>query len=171
MKYFCEIDEGFYTTMDCDGNYWTFRIKSNPKMDGKLVVSLLVGEPGHKWQSFAFLIESSYNDLPYLAIWTRVKNGEDRYDADWYREHVQPILTDPEKWSTLFAEQTSSCSRCGRQLRVPASLHHGRGAECAGKGRWKKADHVAAFAAKAEGAPESTVANEACAFHDQQDQV
>ena len=149
MKYFDEIDEGCYTTVDEDGNYWTFRIKAAPKMDNQLVVSLFVDEEGHKWHSFAFLLES-FNAGPYLAIWKRVVNGQDRYryDEDWYRQRVAPILNNPQECSSLFAKQTCRCSRCGRPLRVPASLHAGRGPECAGKGKWAKSDHVAAFLAE-----------------------
>ncbi len=125
------IDDGKYSVLYSDGEYRTYRIKTHTRgmMEGKTIISRGTGE---KWEGLAFL-----NDDDRVGFWKRIRMWDDFEQID---QDVAIILNDPAKAAQAFAMYEGRCSRCGRKLTVPASIHHGLGPECAGKGHWTKQD-------------------------------
>lgn len=127
------IEEGHYTLVDADGDYRTYRIRTATKgaLEGSTIISKGKGD---KYQGFAFL-----RDDDSFSIWKRFRPAPD-LETD-----ILTILDNPQSARMTFAMYEGRCSRCGRKLTVPASIHHGLGPECAGKGHWTKQDQKKAF--------------------------
>jgi hypothetical protein len=130
------IEDGHYSVLYPNGEYSTYWIDTKTKgdLEGKTIISRGRGD---EYEGLAFLLG---NDR--VAFWKRVRLWDDFSQIEI---EVKVILEDPMKAAQVYAVREGRCSRCGRTLTVPASLHHGMGPECAGKGSWKKSDQIEAY--------------------------
>jgi hypothetical protein len=102
------------------GNHRTFRIKSVKGMEGKRVVSLLIGPDNTSdYLPIGFATESG------VRIWRK-------YTASVYEKTLEVLNHIDRLPVEVFFE--SCCRRCNRALTTPESVQSGIGPECAKKG-------------------------------------
>jgi hypothetical protein len=130
------IEDGHYSVLYPNGEYATYWIDTKIKgtMEGKTIIAR---GRGKEYEGLAFLFDGDR-----VAFWKKVRLWE---DFPTIESEVQTILENPAKAAQVYAVREGRCSRCGRTLTVPASLYHGMGPECAGKGSWKKSDQIEAY--------------------------
>lgn len=121
---------GTYTVVFSENQYETIKIErvKNGALAGRYIASFLSGPDNElDFQGFAFVNE--YGDVHTWKKYNNLEGGL-KYRA------VQIILQDidgaKEKGQEAYAMRSGRCSRCGRKLTVPASLHRGLGPDCAG---------------------------------------
>lgn len=104
-------------------NNRTFRLRDDFRDDKPVggQVAYFLGE-GNEWVGFAFVsgqeqrIWKKFKGLTYL--WAGLR---DLLGGDW------------RQMGEDYAVASGKCFRCGRDLKVPASIHRGLGPDCAGK--------------------------------------
>lgn len=122
-----QLHEGFFTIVHADESYTTVRIRRQ-KADaefapGQLVLSYLSGSDNeHDYTQFAL----EAHDGP-IIIFKKFRQNERLADV------VRVLTKDPKASALAYAMRSGRCSRCGRTLTVPASLHSGMGPDCASK--------------------------------------
>lgn len=118
---------GRYTIVFADGTYKTLRVTVQDAFDnfmpGRTILSYLAGSDNDRdYTSYAHLDE---HGAP--RIWKKHQGTRSLLEA------TKVLLGDPQAAAQAYAEHSHNCSRCGRTLTVPASLHAGLGPECARK--------------------------------------
>jgi hypothetical protein len=121
-----KVPEGRYTIQFEDGSYRTLRVRKQDDTDdfmpGKVLLSYLSGANNDSdYTSFAHVAGSE------VKIWKRHRHNHELIEA------VKVLLDSPDRARESYAERSGCCSRCGRTLTVPTSLHAGLGPECAKK--------------------------------------
>lgn len=124
------VPDGRYTVSFADGSYKTLRVETQSENDdfmpGVTILKFLSGTDNSRdYTSFGHVLPNGS-----VRIWKRHQANET------LREGVKVLLGDPKAASQAYAEASESCSRCGRDLTVPASIHSGLGPECAKKVKW-----------------------------------
>lgn len=125
------VPEGRYTVEFENGDYRTLKVSKQDDdadfMPGRFILAFLSGSNNDRdYTRFAHVDEATGNVKP----WRKYADNLE------LREAVRVLVGDPRGASQAYAEASSSCSRCGRSLTVPASLHAGLGPECAKKVAW-----------------------------------
>ncbi len=137
-----QISDGRYTVVYVGGAYRTLRFRAGRNdFVGKTIASFKQGIDDYV--GFGFLQPDNT-----IRFWRRFEASNPPERLARIRRAVLTISCSPKAASQLFAMLEKKCSRCGRDLTVPASLHAGLGPECAKVGRWKKADQQVAFEAQ-----------------------
>jgi hypothetical protein len=121
------VAEGRYTVQFENGSYKTLRVRRQDEdadfMPGRLVVSFLSGSDNDRdYTSFGHV-----DDDGTTRIWKRYRQNTELVEA------LKVLIGSPTAAREAYAEQSGCCSRCGRTLTVPTSLHAGLGPECAKK--------------------------------------
>lgn len=124
------LDDGFYTVIHSNGDYRTFRVRTQKEHDRFM--------PGVQILGFLF---GSNNEGDYENFGHLTKNGEDVGVHLWKRfndredllNDARVLVGDPNSARESYAEKSGRCSRCNRTLTVPSSLHAGLGPECSKK--------------------------------------
>lgn len=133
------IEDGRYTVVYPGGSYRTLRIRvGKNSFANKTILSY---KDGAQYVGIAFLDRDSGR----VSFWHRFRASNPPERLQRIEKAVRTILDDPKQAQILHAMHEKSCSRCGRELTVPASLHAGLGPECARKGRWTKKDNAAVY--------------------------
>lgn len=135
------IADGCYTLVYKTGDYRTVRVKTYTAgpLEGKTVLKL---KQGHHFFGCAFISDNKLN------FWHKFKDANPPERIARITRAFDRIVTDPAAAGFAFAMKESRCCRCGRELSVPASIHNGRGPECAKKS-WTRDDQVEAYNARA----------------------
>lgn len=125
-----KVPDGRYTVA-WDEHYKTLRVQTQDEfadfMPGVVILKYLSGSNNdHDYTSFGN-VDARTGEV---RIWRK------HQDNLVLREAVKVLLGDPKAASQAYAIESDSCSRCGRTLTVPASLHAGLGPECAKKVEW-----------------------------------
>jgi DNA polymerase III epsilon subunit family exonuclease len=123
-----QLHEGFFTVVHEDESYTTVRIRRQ-KADadfapGQLVLSYLSGSDNERDYT-QFALESHTGPI---VVFKKFKQNTRLADV------VRVLTKDPKASALAYAMRSGRCSRCGRTLTVPASLHSGMGPDCAEKG-------------------------------------
>lgn len=125
-----QLREGFFTVVhsdDSEHEYTTVRIRKQRPDDqfapGQFVLSYLSGSDNDRDYT-QFAVEMP--DGPIVLF--KKFRGNDRL-----RKAIDVLSADPKKAGLGYALKSGCCSRCGRKLTVPASLHAGMGPDCAEK--------------------------------------
>jgi hypothetical protein len=121
------VAEGRYTVQFENGSYKTLRVRRQDEdadfKPGLLLVSFLSGSDNDRdYTSFAHV-----EDDGTTRVWKRYRQSPDLVEA------LKVLIGAPTAAREAYAEQSGCCSRCGRTLTVPTSLHAGLGPECAKK--------------------------------------
>lgn len=121
------LTEGRFTVQFEDGIYKTLRVRKQDDdadfMPGRLVLSYLSGSDNDSdYTSFGH-VDPSGN----VKVWTKHRQNATLVEA------MKVLIGSPSAAREAYAEQSGCCSRCGRTLTVPTSLHAGLGPECAKK--------------------------------------
>lgn len=127
------IPEGTFTVVNPDGSYETIKIEEvkneGSGLFGKIIASHISGpDNGTDFQGFAFVTEDGQ-----VRVWKRFEGIDQR----WVRAVLIVLRGSTEDRldaREAYALRSSRCSRCGRKLTVPASIHRGMGPECATMG-------------------------------------
>lgn len=124
------VPDGTYTVTFSDGHHKTIRVRTQDPdatfMPGRPLLAFLSGSNNDSdYTTFA-----NAGAGGVVHVWKRFMGNSD------LREAVKVLLGDPKAASRAYAEQSGTCSRCGRTLTVPSSLHAGMGPECAKKVGW-----------------------------------
>ena len=124
------VPDGFYTVIHPDGEYQTFRVRTqdedNDFLPGVQILGYLSGSDNEtNYTNFGHLNE--YDGNLTVRLWKRFSYREDLLDD------AAVIINDPSAPREAYAEKSGRCSRCNRTLTVPSSLHAGLGPECAKK--------------------------------------
>lgn len=124
------VPDGRYTVIWGD-HYKTIRVEHQDEfatfMPGKIILKFLSGSNNDRdYTSFGHVDPRT----GAVKIWTKHQGNAT------LREAVKVLLGDPKAASMAYAKESECCSRCGRSLTVPASLHAGLGPECAKKVTW-----------------------------------
>jgi Family of unknown function (DUF6011) len=138
------IPDGGFSIIYSTGQYRTLRVRTANKGDlvGKRILSL---KEGDDWKPCAFL-----SPQDRASFWRAFRADNDAVRLARIQRAVDIVSKDPSKGAMAFAMCEKKCSRCGRDLTVPASLYRGMGPECAGKGHWSQEDQRAVFSAMQE---------------------
>ncbi len=125
-----KVPDGRYTVA-WDEHYKTLRVQTQDQFDdfmpGVTILKFLSGSNN----------DSDYTSFGHVDPRTgEVKVWRKHQANPHLREAVKVLLGDPKAASQAYAIESDSCSRCGRTLTVPASLHAGLGPECAKKVTW-----------------------------------
>jgi Family of unknown function (DUF6011) len=124
------MPEGRYTIVFEDESYKTLKVTRQAENDdfmaGKQLVSYLSGSDN----------TSDYTNFAHVDATGTVKVWKKHQDNSVLREAVKVLLGDPKACATAYAQASSKCMRCGRDLTVPASQNAGLGPECAKKVQW-----------------------------------
>ena len=140
-----QIQDGHYTIVYANGDYRTLRFNKSKKIKDEKGEPMTVAsfKQGREYAGFGFLLPDNK-----VRFWKkfRVAQGNVATRLQRIQRAVDIIVRDPQAAQMAFALHEKACAKCGRDLTVPASLHMGLGPECAGKDRWNKQDHSAAFA-------------------------
>jgi hypothetical protein len=121
------VPEGRYTVEFADGSYRTLRVRRQDEdsqfMPGKILLSYLAGSDNDRdYTSFA-----NVDDRGGVKVWRKHQQNKSLTEA------LKVLMGSPDAAREAYAEASGCCSRCGRTLTVPASLHAGVGPECARK--------------------------------------
>lgn len=122
---------GTFTVVDGD-EYETIRIKAGTgNFDGKFIASYLSGSDNESdYTGFAFIgTDGSVN------VWRKFKTPEGKISPAMAPKVLAVsvvLFGGADNARELYAMRSGKCSRCGRKLTVPASLHRGMGPDCAG---------------------------------------
>jgi len=121
------VPEGRYTVQFSDGSYRTLRVRLQDEdsqfMPGKILISYLAGSDNDRdYTSFA-----NVDDRGSVKVWRKHRQNTSLVEA------LKVLIGSPTSAREAYAEQSGCCSRCGRTLTVPTSLHAGLGPECAKK--------------------------------------
>lgn len=118
----------FTIVLDEAGDYRTIKLTDCPDRMGKpagtQIASYLNGADNESnYTGFAFVFGSRF------AVWAKFK-------ADNKLAHALRILLAADREAQIefghaYAIESGNCSRCGRKLTVPASIHRGLGPKCA----------------------------------------
>lgn len=124
------VPDGRYTVVFPNGDYKTLRTQTQSEFDdfmpGVVLVKFLSGSDNdHDYTSFGHVLPNGS-----VRIWKKHQANAD------LRRAVDVLVGDPKAASQAYAQQSDSCSACGRTLTVPASLNAGLGPECAKKVQW-----------------------------------
>ena len=119
--------EGRFTVQFENGDYKTIRVRRQDEdatfMPGRLVLSYLSGSDNDSdYTSFAHVDEGGNT-----RVWKKYRQNSSLIEA------LKVLVGSPTAAREAYAEQSGCCSRCGRTLTVPTSLHAGLGPECAKK--------------------------------------
>jgi len=122
-----DLPEGRFTVQFADGTYKTLRVRRQDEdanfMPGRLVLSYLSGSDNDSdYTSFAHVDEGGNT-----RVWKKYRQNSSLIEA------LKVLVGSPTAAREAYAEQSGCCSRCGRTLTVPTSLHAGLGPECAKK--------------------------------------
>jgi len=122
-----DLPEGRFTVQFADGTYKTIRIRRQDEdaqfMPSRLVLSYLSGSDNDSdYTSFAHVDEGGNT-----RVWKKYRQNTALVEA------LKVLVGSPTAAREAYAEQSGCCSRCGRTLTVPTSLHAGLGPECAKK--------------------------------------
>lgn len=119
----------FTIVLDEAGDYRTIKLTDCPdrmgKPTGTQIASYLNGADNESnYTGFAFVFGARF------AVWAKFK-------ADNKLAHALRILLAADRDAQIefghaYAIESGNCSRCGRKLTVPASIHRGLGPKCAG---------------------------------------
>lgn len=132
-----KIPNGTFSIVDESGAYVTVKVTDHwiAEESDKQVAKFLSGSNNEiDFTGFAFIKSTG------LSVWKRFKDerGQPSTTIAKYVRALQVLANGGEKtWadgSKQYALESGSCSRCGRTLTVPASLHNGMGPVCAGRG-------------------------------------
>lgn len=123
------LPTGTFTVERADGRYETIRIEqvTQGALAGKFIASYMSGPDNDRdFQGFAFVDPRS----KAVHVWKRCKDINPRWISA-----IRVVLgtEDHAAMREAYAMRSGRCSRCGRTLTVPASLHRGLGPECATK--------------------------------------
>ena len=134
-----QIPSGRYTLIYPNAQYRTLRIKivSKGNLEGRTILSL---KNGIEYIGCGFLDRNNH-----INFWRRFREANPPERLQRIQLAIDRVAQDPMKAGMAFAMTEKCCSRCGRELSVPASLYRGLGPECAQKGHWVKADHQAVY--------------------------
>lgn len=118
------VAEGRYTIQFENGTYKTLRVRRQDEdadfKPGLLLISFLSGSDNDRdYTSFAHVEDGS------TRVWKRYRQNTELVEA------LKVLIGSPTAAREAYAEQSGCCSRCGRTLTVPTSLHAGLGPECA----------------------------------------
>jgi hypothetical protein len=124
------IPLGTFTVEHADGSYETVKIhQAGPgsNLAGKIMGSHINGPDNEtSYQAFCFIDEHT----GMIHVWSRFAHIDER----WVKAIDHVIHMDAEgraEGREAYAMRSGRCSKCGRKLTVPASLHRGMGPECA----------------------------------------
>jgi len=121
------VAEGRYTIQFETGGYKTLRVRRQDDdadfKPGLLLISFLSGSDNDRdYTSFAHVEADGTT-----RVWKKYRQSHDLVEA------LKVLIGSPTAAREAYAEQSGCCSRCGRTLTVPTSLHAGLGPECAKK--------------------------------------
>lgn len=121
------VPEGRYTIEFEDGSYKTLRVRRQDDdanfKPGALLLSYLSGSDNDSdYTSFGHV-----EDNGGVRVWTKHRQNTTLMEA------VKVLMGSPDAAREAYAVRSERCSRCGRTLTVPASVHNGVGPECAKK--------------------------------------
>jgi len=121
------LHEGRYTIEFADGSYKTLRVRRQDDdanfKPGVLIVSFLSGSDN----------DSDYTGFGHVEADGTIRIWRKFLQSTELREAVKVLRGSPDGAREAYAIRSGRCSRCGRTLTVPASLHAGMGPECARK--------------------------------------
>lgn len=123
------LADGRYTVVFSGGEYRTVRVRKNTSADffrgeGQKLSYLSGPDNDTDYTSFGLLKADGT-----VVIWKKFTPNA----AANLRAAMMVLLGDPTAAREAYALRSGRCSRCGRSLTVPASLHRGLGPECANK--------------------------------------
>lgn len=122
------VADATYTVAMSDSKWYTVRISTveTGNLAGKRIAEFLSGPDNETdFQGFAFV-----NDDGTVTTWKRFRTPG--YLP--YQDALNMVLGYPKmapEFREAYALKSGRCSRCGRKLTVPASIHRGLGPECA----------------------------------------
>lgn len=129
------IHKGFFTVVADGEKHRTFKFKTG--RNGKTAIGLLTG--ANNTEDYTFF---GYVDGNKIRFWRNPSfNGMPtrlHVDHDVLNECLAAILGDVNGAGLRYAMESEKCSRCGRDLTVPASICNGLGPVCDGLGYARK---------------------------------
>lgn len=136
VKNLPRIPDGTYTVVFNDGTHQTikFEIPKKGVFEGRRIASFLSGPDNEThFKGFAFI-----KDNNELVCWNsfqhyRVKDTVMQAVRVLYRAVKENGDEAFMQAGEEYALRSGKCSKCGRKLTVPASIHRGIGPECAKK--------------------------------------
>lgn len=121
-----QIPNGRYTVvLTDDSDYVTLEISPWKSKPGTQIASYLRGPDNTSdFEGFGQIAGGAF------SVWRRCATGYTRQ-----QDAVRILLGADtlDTYTTAYAMKSGRCSRCGRELTVPASIHQGKGPECAKK--------------------------------------
>lgn len=123
------VPDGRYT-VEWEDKYVTIRVVTQDEFDdfmpGVTLLKYLSG-PNNSRDYTGF---ANVNERGEVRIWKKHQDNKRLTEA------VKVLMGNPKAASQAYAMESKTCSRCGHDLTVPASLHAGLGPECAKKVMW-----------------------------------
>lgn len=131
---FTVVGKTKYVTIRFHVTHWLQRLLLEGRYpEGTLVVGYLRGADNSKdYTGFAFAIPDDKGGYR-LQVWKKIDEGKLAHQI-WSARYL--LRLDKEGLLNAryeYALRSGNCSRCGRKLTVPASIHRGMGPECAAK--------------------------------------
>lgn len=126
-----EINLGTFTVSYPEGDYYTVELErvEQGELAEKVIASFLRGPDNERdFQGFAFI--NQRDGHCEVQTWKKFRGIDERWKM------AALIAADSTQADALgmaeaYAQRSGRCSRCGRKLTVPASLHRGYGPDCA----------------------------------------
>ena len=131
---FTVVGKTKYVTIRFHVTRWLQRlIKLGKYPEGTLVVGYLRGADNSKdYTGFAFAIPDGDGGYRF-AVWSKIDANKLK-DQIWSAQYLLKLNREGLLNARYeYALRSGNCSRCGRKLTVPASIHRGMGPECASK--------------------------------------
>ena len=145
------ISDGRYTLVYKDGQYRTVQVRKQKEGKWAAGATILKLKVGKDWEGCGFL-----NPDGKVNFWKKFRTANPPERLQRIQTAINRILKDPEGAGMSYAMQENQCYLCGKKLTVPASIHRGKGPECARKAV-KREDNKQAYQWRAGVNPQAPV--------------